>query len=342
MRTILLMCVLAATLFGCGGGGTNTTYQITFSGTVTGLQTGQSVTLLGALATTGQTLPIAISQNGSFNSTLVLPTGFDLSTAGTAAVTVSKQPSSGNCTVSFVNTSSITVVCTATATAAGYYVGSQTVSGVTSSVNYAKLFIKNNGEYWLRSYVNNGQSISVQGLYYGNGTSSSGSYISTSGVDVFSAAKSPATLKGTYISNTSFDSTATSAGATISGKLAVPGPTSYSFITSPTLTATSGNYNFSFATTAGAQTLTLSVTSTGALSGATTSGCVITGNVSPMTTGENAYDISISYGAAPCTSPNVINTGFAVIEINTAGTQINGAALNSGKTDGMLFLGTKL
>ncbi|NBU30484.1 MAG: hypothetical protein EBS41_03090, partial [Actinobacteria bacterium] len=42
-------------------------------------------------------------------------------------------------------------------------------------------------------------------------------------------------------------------GATISGKLAIPSPTTYSFITSPTLTAISGNYNFSFATTAGAQ-----------------------------------------------------------------------------------------
>jgi len=342
MRTILLICFLVTGLLGCGGGGTNTTYQIIFSGTVSGLQTGQSVTLSGVLATTGQTLPITISQNGSFNSTLVLPAGFDLSTAGTAAVTVSKQPSSGNCTVSFVSTSSITVVCTATATAAGYYVGSQTVSGVTSTVNYAKLFIKNNGEYWLRSYINSGQTASVQGLFYGNGTSSNGSYTSTSGIDVFSATKSVATLRGTYVSNTSFDSTATSGGATISGKLAIPSPTTYSFITSPTLTAISGNYNFSFATTAGAQTLTLSVTSTGALSGATTGGCVITGNVSPMTTGENAYDISIIYGAAPCISPNVINTGFAVIEMNAAGTQISGGALNSGKNDGLLFLGTKL
>lgn len=83
MRTILLMCFLATALFGCGGGGggggTVTGYLVIFSRTVTGLPSGQQVTLLGSLPTTGQSIPITISQNGAFSNQITLSSGFNLS-----------------------------------------------------------------------------------------------------------------------------------------------------------------------------------------------------------------------------------------------------------------------
>jgi len=338
-----LICTTIATLFlvACGGGGTSTTtYQVLISGTVTGLPAGQQLTLVTNLPTTNQTLPIVITQNGTFNSQITLPAGYTLTNSGVINATITQQPNSAYCNSSFVNSTAITIACTSSNTAAGFYTGPQTTTGATLGTNYAYAFIKNNGEFYyvpaVQTTFNN-----FKGLIYGTGTSANNIFTSTNAVDTFSNPLLKPTLRANYISQTSFTSTIQYQNATLSGTLTAPNASTYSFITSPNLSAISGTYTLSMANSVSSYSMNLVVSSTGSFSGSNSAGCAISGIFTPMATGENAYNASFTYGPSPCKQANATDKGFVLLYTGSGQLNLFGAVLNSSATDGMLLAGTK-
>jgi hypothetical protein len=342
MRTILLMCFLAAALLGCGGGGggTVTSYQIIFSGTVTGLPTGQQVTLLGSLPTTGQSIPITISQNGVFSNQITLPSGFNFSNSGTANVTVSQQPSVGKCSVSYANTTVINVSCSTVIGAAGLYVGPMTTP--TLANGYGQMFIQNNGNYWLMSGTTSPTTsgVTYSSIISGTGSSTTSTFTSNNGVDIFSTPQ--------YVNDivsATYQSLSTFSGSLIEGAtsytLNLAAMPSYSFNVAPSLSVLTGTYNLSLVSKGTSDTSTISISTTGSFNGSTVKGCLIAGSAIPMTTGENAFNFSINFGPSPCVNPSTTQTGSVVLITTTAGTQLVGGIFTNNLVNGTLLISTK-
>jgi hypothetical protein len=74
------------------------------------------------------------------------------------------------------------------------------------------------------------------------------------------------------------------------------------------------------------------------LTGTTASGCAYSGSVSPLFKG-NGYTISMSSGTAPCLLPQTQFVGL--IYLNTKTNILYSFAPNQGRTDGVIFSGTR-
>ena len=332
----LLSLALLALATACGGGGSTTTYQIVFTGTVTGLPSGQQLTLLGTLPTTGQSVPITITQNGTFSSQITLPSGYNLSNVGTANAVISQQPSTAKCTISLITTSAITVSCATVIGAAGFYTGSITTPTLTTGIGLA--FIQNNGNYWLMAGNTNPTTYSA--IVSGTGSSTSTAFTSNNGVEIFSNPQIINTaISATYQSLSTFIGSLTS-GLT-SYALNLTGVPSYSFNATPLLSTLAGTYKLSLTSKSSADTSTISISANGSFNGTTAKGCTITGIATPMTTGENAYNFSINFGLTPCNNPSTTQTGTVVLLPTTLGTQMVGGVFSSDLTAGTLLISTK-
>jgi hypothetical protein len=86
----------------------------------------------------------------------------------------------------------------------------------------------------------------------------------------------------------------------------------------------------------GATNSKLTVTGDGFLAGTTGMGCVFKGTVAPHS-GVNAYDVSITFGPAPCPQPGTTLGGTAVLD----GARLLAALPLPGRSDAFVFDGTK-
>jgi hypothetical protein len=81
----------------------------------------------------------------------------------------------------------------------------------------------------------------------------------------------------------------------------------------PSLQSIAGLYSGRASSIGGGTHGQMTVTSDGFLAGTTAAGCVYKGTVSPHT-GLNAYDLSVTFGPAPCSSPASTVTGNAMLD----------------------------
>jgi hypothetical protein len=81
----------------------------------------------------------------------------------------------------------------------------------------------------------------------------------------------------------------------------------------PSLATISGLYNGRASSLRGATNAHITVTADGALAGTTAIGCVFKGSAAPHA-GLNAYDVSITFGPAPCPAAGALITGGAVLD----------------------------
>ena len=336
----LLSLALLALVTACGGGGGATSYLIVFSGTVTGLPSGQQLTLLATLPTTGQSVPITITQNGIFSSQITLSSGYNLTNYGTANVIISQQPSLAKCSISFTTNSSIVVNCSSVLGAAGLYSGS--LISPISTTGKVQLFIQNNGNYWMMIGDTSPTTsvIAYSGLVSGTGSSTTTTYTSSNGVDIFSNPQVVnISISALYQSLSTFNGTAINGVTNYSLNLtSVP---SYSFNTPPLLSTITGTYNLGLVSNSATDTSTISIGTTGSFSGTTAKGCAITGTATPMTTGENAYNFSINFGPSPCVNPSTSQSGTVVLTTTTLGTQLIGGIFSTGLINGTMLISTK-
>ena len=85
-------------------------------------------------------------------------------------------------------------------------------------------------------------------------------------------------------------------------------------------------------------TITLTVDSTGTLSGHATDGCTVAGTLSPQGKG-NVFHTSVTVEGATCHAETETLTGVTFYDAAT--NRLYGAALNNARTTSFLFLGTK-
>ncbi len=120
------------------------------------------------------------------------------------------------------------------------------------------------------------------------------------------------TLAGTFVAGTSLTFVATAAtGAKATVTLAPPPTANFDYNTPATLAAVAGSWPGFFTNSTG----TLLVNANGTYSSTTSTGCNVSGAITPRANGKNIYDLSINFGAAPCPLPNGSGSGHALVTL---------------------------
>ena len=144
------------------------------------------------------------------------------------------------------------------------------------------------------------------------------------------------TLAGTYTAKSQLGGTLTYTGGT-TNIFTSTYDTDYDL--TPSLATIVGTYSGEAATVdSGPEATIVTIATGGAITGASASGCNFTGTVSTHAKG-NVYDVSVTFNGGACTNGTSTVTGVAYFI--AAQKELVSTALNSGRTNGFLFLGTK-
>ncbi len=206
-------------------------------------------------------------------------------------------------------------------------------TGVTPTGRTVRALVLNDGSYWV-FYTAKGNPTVLAGLVQGTGTSHSGSFGSSNTRDfnLDGVGIRAATMRGSYVPNKSFGGTiAYFTGDTESFTSTYDADAE----SAPNLTLVAGTYS---GLRTDNHTVTVTVDSTGTLSGHSTDGCTLAGTLSPRAKG-NVFQTSVTFGEGACRHGTETVTGVAWYDAATH--RLYTAALNNARTTSFLFLGTK-
>lgn len=242
--------------------------------------------------------------------------------------------SSGNCTTIDPSRSSNLPSCAGAQSNApdGLYVGT------TSTGRIATGLILDDGSFYVLYSTRDNPSI-IAGAIQGTGTALNGSFSSTSARDI--------NLEGLGMLSTTLAASYT-VKQSLSGTVTYPSLTQTVTFTStydaqyeaaPALSIIAGNYSGRAGSNIGTENATLTVMSTGVISGIGSSGCRFSGSATPRAKG-NVYDTSITFDSAPCLLPGSTLTGVAYFEAST--NRIYAIGMTSGRDAGFIYAGSRL
>lgn len=208
--------------------------------------------------------------------------------------------------------------------------------GTTNTGRTATGIVLGDGTFYVL-YSPVGNSTSIAGAVQGSGTSSAGTFSSSNARDfnLEVPAFLPATVSASYVAKQSFNATIAYA---VGAPVTTTGTYDADYETAPSLTTLAGTFTGQVVSSAGVENATLNVSTAGAISGLSASGCAAAGSVVPRTDG-NAYNISITFGGAPCIFANQTFSGIGYF--NSVAKRLYAAAPNASRNDGVLFVGTK-
>ncbi len=208
-------------------------------------------------------------------------------------------------------------------------------SGTTSDFRTMTGVVLNSGAFWV-IYSSPNNSATVGGLIEGTGASLNGNFSSSDAKDF--------SMEGTGIVGATMSSSYV-AKQTLNGSISYPTLNQVSTFVStyntaydqtPSLATIAGTYTGSVFQVMGTEGATVTVTSSGTLSGTGGTGCQFTGTVAPDAHG-NVYDLTVTFGGGVCSNGTSTETGVGYF--NAAKKTFYGAALNSARTNGFIFVG---
>ena len=211
------------------------------------------------------------------------------------------------------------------ATAEGFW------EGTSSTGTSVALAVLENGETW-GVYTLSG---SIIGALYGN-TVSSGTTLSGTGIDFNIPSRSvrPGSYTGTFVEKSSIR-VATSSGSTFSGAYG----TSYDQPASmATLAGTFSGQGVSG--TSLAQAVSVTISSSGAITVPGSLGCSATGSAKPRTSGRNIFDVTIAFTGNTCALGNGASA-TGIVYYNATTRRVVVMAMNATKSDGFIYVGQK-
>jgi hypothetical protein len=211
-------------------------------------------------------------------------------------------------------------------------------SGTDSTSRSVTGIVFEDGTYWILYSIPHVAAV-LGGVIQGTGTSLNGSFSSSSGVDfnVEGQGVNNATLSASYATR-----------QTLNGSVAYPALNqTYTFTSAydpayeqtPAISAIAGTYSGISSVTGTNEVTSIVITAPGVIAGVGTGGCKFLGTVAPRSRG-NAYDLSITFGGGACSSGTSKVTGIGYFD--AVAKRFYVAALNSARTNGLLYLGLKL
>lgn len=190
------------------------------------------------------------------------------------------------------------------------------------------------GAYWVL-YSSVGNPALVAGVIQGNGSVTGSTFVSSNARDfnLEGLGVSSATVSASIVTKQTFNGSLNYAGSSVAFAAAY----SSDYERTPSLSSLQGTYTGQVALSAGVQSAVVTVTSGGAIS-STSSGCMMSGVAVPRTDA-NAYDISLTFGPAPCFFAGQTLSGIAYLNDTTR--TLYAAAPDASRTNGVLFVGAK-
>lgn len=219
--------------------------------------------------------------------------------------------------------------------AEGVYGG--TLTGSTSSA--FQMLVLENGEYWALYGTSTPSAFFVAGFIQGSGTSNNGSFTSSNARDFGFAPSVSGTVSASYTATPTIAGTVSSSqgnvgfsGGAIAGSL-------YNYNTPATLPTVAGVWSL---TEISGEGLALNVATNGTFTAASTLGCNFSGTIAPRPSGKNVFNVTLTFGAAPCALPGTAATGIAVAyPLANGTTQLVVAVTEGTRTYGAAAFGTR-
>src|SRR5690242_19514706 len=207
-------------------------------------------------------------------------------------------------------------------------------TGTTSTGRTVGGLVLDDGSYWV-FYTTIGNSNVLAGLVQGTGTSHSGSFGSSNTRDfnLEGAGIRAATMSGTYVQKNGFNGTIAYLNGD-TGRFTSTYDTYYE--SAPNMNLVAGNYS---GLRADNQTVSVALGSAGTVSGSFTDGCTFAGSFVPRAKG-NVFNVTVTFGGGACS--NGTDTVNVVAFYDAATQRLYSAAINSARTNGFIFIGTKL
>lgn len=207
-------------------------------------------------------------------------------------------------------------------------------SGTSSSgASLSIVSLENGDTYSMFGTVSSGV-LSVVGFDEGNLTVSGSTVSGTLTEYLNNGTSYSGALNGTVSTNTSISGTTTWSGGTTTFSATPTSSTNYVYNTPAVISDVVGSWTGSMLNGTAA---TITVASNGAVTGSN-SGCTFTGTVTPRASGKNVFDVSITFGAAPCALPGQTATGIALDYLLSTGfKQLLVAVQSSNKAAGTMF-----
>ncbi|MGV7240851.1 hypothetical protein [Caballeronia sp. M23-90] len=212
--------------------------------------------------------------------------------------------------------------------AQGFYSGTDNAGDVVTGI------VLDTGVYYFL-YVN--QTSNTLGLVQGTASRANGPLNSTDARNYVIGLNSvtPDNIAFSLVAQSSLNGTITPVA---SGSTKVTFTTQYRTVydQTPNLEAIAGTYTGVAGSIKGGESVSVTITPAGAVSGLGTSGCVFTGTVAPHGS-KNVYDATVTFGGAPCLSPNKTLTGVLAVNDNT----ILAAAPLADRSDAFVLAGSR-
>lgn len=221
-------------------------------------------------------------------------------------------------------------------TAEGTYRG--TITNSPSASAFSAIVLED-GQFWTAYGNSVGGGLVVSGLIQGQGTSSNGSFTSSTVKDFGAVPALAGTLSATYVSGVSLSGTITAGGSTVGfNGTAVPAA-EFNYNAPASLSSVVGNWNLS--STSG-DAIALAVAANGTFTGTATGGCSVSGTVAPRPSGKNVFNIQFTNGPAPCELPGWSGGGIGLYTTLSNGThQLTVAVVDVSRTYGSVAFGTR-
>lgn len=188
--------------------------------------------------------------------------------------------------------------------AEGAYAG--TLTGSASSA--FELLVLENDEYWSLYGTSSGGTLFVAGFIQGTGMSNIGSFASSNARDFGFSTPVQGTVSASYVVGTSIQGTVSAGGQIVTFSGTPIPPASYSYSTPASITDIQGSWSL---TALGGAPATLIVSAAGALTGSS-QGCSFSGTITPRASGKNVFNVSLTFGSAPCVLPGQSASGIAI------------------------------
>lgn len=207
--------------------------------------------------------------------------------------------------------------------------------GTTNTGRAMTGLVLDDGTYWF-IYTLVGNNTVIAGVAQGSGSSSKGSFKSSNGKDfnLEGLGVLDFNLAGQYTQKSSLGGSIKYSSSTTTFSASYDS----SYDLTPNLATAAGSYTGAAATGGGTEYATFVVTSGGAISGVSAGGCRYSGTATPRSHG-NVYNVSVTFAGGVCANGSSTVTGVAYYD--AVNKQITAGALNNGRSNGFIFVGTK-
>jgi hypothetical protein len=202
------------------------------------------------------------------------------------------------------------------------------------------LLLLEDGEYWSIYGSETVERFVVAGFVQGVGVASGGSFTSTNARDFGRIPPIGGTVQATYdlAARTVSGTVNYPAGPVLFAGEAIP-VSAYDYDAAASISTIAGNWTLS---TLANETVAMTISPSGSVSAITTLNCSFTGSIAPRLSGKNVFDVTLTFGPAPCLIPGQTARGVGLAYLLVSGQlEFIIAGVNNERTLGALAFGTR-